>query len=84
MEKDSEMKKYIGSCVENPFKSVNRLTEIIDSGKRIGLRKFMQNCEIAEDTIRDMKKFSHDYMFHCSEKFDIMWYTHSCIEYFYK
>lgn len=77
----------MGSCVNNPFKSVARLSKIIDEAKTISKKEFLENCDIEDFKIYDMKfkraikEFPNDFEFFRNGK--IIFFTHSCIEHFF-
>ena len=75
-------KYYIGSCVNNPFKSTEKLMEIIDKAREITIKTFLRNVSVAPHNREGFKEYPNDYTFHKSGK-DIYFFTHSAIEYFY-
>jgi hypothetical protein len=77
------VKQFIGTCVENPFRSVSKLNFIIEHGKGISQKEFLASCEIEPETELEMSRFPNDYEFYQSCD-GIMFYTWSAIEHFYK
>lgn len=86
--KGINMKEYIGNCVGNPFGSLMRLSEVIDGAKSISNKKFLKECntedvELYGYQLKQMiKQFSNDFDYFQYK--DIMFFTHSCIEYFFR
>jgi hypothetical protein len=76
------MKEFIGTCVENPFGSVDRLCEIIDKAKNVSRKAFFTVCDLSEDEKRIMRQYPNDFRFFCNGA--IFFYEWSRIEYFYK
>ena len=76
------MKTFIGNCVSNPFGSTVKLIQIIDKAKKISRKKFLINCDIEHELIDLMKVYPHSFEFY--EYKNIMFYTNSAIEHFYK
>jgi len=74
-------KSFIGSCVDNPFRSVEALTDVIEKGQPISRRRFIRNTILDEDIIANMRYWINDYTYYLSGK--IFFYEHSRIEYFY-
>ena len=77
-----EKKYFIGTCVGNPFKTVNALIQIIDKGIKISRKCFIENCDLDERLIGEMKTYKYDYEYFNSG--GIFFFTHSAIENFYK
>lgn len=90
---------FIGSCVKNPFSSVQKLSDIIDNSREITRTTFLSHCSVRDihfpyniDGVslkKNMEMYPNDFSFHKS-KFDsfltkttVYFFTHSCIEYFY-
>ena len=76
------MKDFIGTCVENPFGRIEELSRIIEKGKVISKTRFMGACAVHPDTLKDMKRFPHDYEYFQSLD-RIYYYEWSAIEHFY-
>ena len=76
------MKSFIGTCVENPFGRIETLCNVVEGGKKISKKKFLNSCYVEEELIKDFKKFPHDYAFYQYE--NIMFYTWGAIEHFYE
>ncbi len=78
-------KQYIWSCVTNPFKTIDKLSCIIDNAKEITKETFFKNCDfIPIDYVENKKQFDlypNDFSFYKYKT--IYFYTHSAIEYFY-
>jgi len=77
-----EMKHFIGSCVGNPFKTVNTLCRIVDEAKEINQSTFISECEISEEQIERFCEYPNDYGFYKNN--EVMFYKWSSIEHFYK
>ena len=75
-------KQFIGTCVENPFKNVNQLINMIDNAREITKATFLKHCDVDIDILREMKRFPNDYMF-CKNG-QVYFFTWSAIEHFYK
>jgi hypothetical protein len=81
------MKEYIGNCVGNPFGSLTRLSEVIDDAKSISKKKFLEECNTEMELHgyplkQTIKQFPNDFDYYQYK--DIMFFTHSCIEYFFR
>lgn len=81
-------KEFIGTCVENPFKDIGTLTDIVENrAKQISRKAFLQQCDIPVELQKEMREYSHDYEFYKSEmpftKQVVYFYTWSAIEHFY-
>jgi len=77
------MKQFMGTCVENPFRSLWKLNFIIEHGKTISQKEFLVNCQVEPEIELEMRRFPNDYEFY--QSYDgIMFYTWSAIEHFYK
>jgi len=77
-----EKKTLIGTCVDNPFREMEKLEKIIDEAKKISKRTFFKRCEIALEIEEDIKRFPNDYEFYKYQ--EIYFYRWSAIEHFYK
>ena len=75
------MKHFIGTCVDNPFHSVERLSHIIEKGRRISKRQFCEECDVEETWGSLMKLYPDDFQYF--QYGNIMYFTHSAIENFY-
>lgn len=78
----SDKKQCIGTCVGNPFETIEELSAIIDSAREITKNTFLKHCEIEEDIKASMKRFPYDYSYYKNK--DIYFFTWSMIEHFYK
>lgn len=86
------MMEYIGCCVDNPFRTVARLNDVIDGGRKVSKKKFLETVDaIDEDfmlwdqpVIPQMKQFPHDFAFFHNKKDNIWFFTNSCIEFFFR
>jgi hypothetical protein len=75
------MKNFLGTCVDNPFKTMDKLCKIIDKGKKITRKLFFESCDIDEELKKLMRKFPRDFEFYQSGQY--MFYVWSAIEHFY-
>lgn len=75
-------KEFIGTCVDNPFGRVERLDHILDNAKKISKKRFLRECEIDKELVKDMRQYPQDYQFF--EYGRIMFFEHSRIDFFYK
>ena len=74
---------FIGTCVCNPFETLEELQEIIDSAVEINCKTFHLNIEIEEtDLLRNMVIYSDDFIYYRYGEY--YFFTHSAIEHFYK
>jgi len=76
------MKHYFGSCVDNPFDTVNDLCEIIDEAEEITREQFLYECEVDTEIELGMYKFPNDYTYYRNGT--IYFFAHSCIEHFFR
>ena len=76
------MKEYIGSCIDNPFGSVEKLAEVIDNAKKISKKKFRSFVYLTDEEMKNIKLYPYDYEFYQNGK--IFFNKHSCIEYFFR
>jgi len=74
-------KEFIGDCVNNPFASLETLSEIIDNAREITKKTFIKYCDVENDLRQDMKQFPNDYTFFKYQ--NIYFFTWSAIEHFY-
>ena len=75
------MKSFIGTCVGNPFDSIDILCGTIEEASEITKGKFLGSCYIEWDIIAQMERFPNDYSYY--ENNDIMFFEWSLIEHFY-
>lgn len=76
------MKEFIGTCVDNPFRDLGKLCEIIESGRKVSRKKFFDTCNIEDELKKIMRKFVNDFCFFRSG--DIWFYEWSAIEHFFE
>ena len=76
------MKEFIGICIDNPFKSIEKLTDVIDAGIEISIRTFKNLCDVSEKEFQMFKKYPNDFRFYKTK--DIYFYQWSAIEHFYR
>ena len=81
-------KFFVGSCVNNPFHSINKLLDIIDNSREIMRVTFLKHCNVRDINFpynmkENMRKYPHDFSFNKSKIDSVYFFTHSCIEYFY-
>ncbi len=76
------MSEFIGTCVENPFESVETLGEVIDKAKNIGRTRFLEKVDVEEEDRKMMFQFPHDYDYFVYG--NIYFFTHSMIEHFFE
>ena len=76
------MKNLIGTCVDNPFGSVEKLDEVIDNAKPISKAHFFRSCNVPQALRADARRFPRDYTFY--QNGNIMFYEWSRIEHFYR
>jgi hypothetical protein len=91
-------KTIFGTCVGNPFDTVERLSDVIDNAVPISKEEFLRNCDVTEgfepdhtifggqDLKKTMKEFPNDFEYYKGVGKDrgIYFFTHSAIEHFYK
>ena len=75
-------KESIGTCVDNPFSSVEKLTDIIERGKEISKKHFLDSCNVPDEIQADMLRFPRDYRYYKSG--NVMFYEWSAIEHFFR
>ena len=82
------MKEFIGSCVENPFEDVNKLSEVIDGGIEITEEEFLRVCDVGDmDLFKEPIKISfknYPQSFSFYKNGEIYFFENSAIEYFFK
>ena len=78
----SEKKQFIGTCVSNPFRSTNKLQDVIDSADEITKDEFLDECDVDERTMVDMDEYPNDFEY-CRSG-DVYFFTHSATEHFFK
>ena len=81
------MKEFLCSCVNPDFKSlcvkdINEFCDFIDNSNVLSKKRFMQECNLSEEEINDMKQFPYD--FSRIKNGNIYFFTHSMIEHFFK
>lgn len=77
------MKQFIGTCVNNPFHTIDKLNSIIDKSIPITRGCFLNRCEVPEKVKREMYQFPNDFEYRHSTN-GIAFYIWSAIEHFYK
>ena len=75
------MKEFIGTCVENPFRRIETLVEIVDNAQEITKQTFLKHCFVHPDLLADMRRFPNDYSFWKCK--NVYYYEWSAIEHFY-
>ncbi len=75
-------KQFIGTCVDNPFRSTEKLSSVIDSSVPMSKRAFMMACDVSEGIRAAMRRFPNDYGFY--KNGGVCFFTWSAIEHFYK
>jgi hypothetical protein len=87
LKKGYSMKTYKGSCVDNPFKTVELLEEVIDNSIEITYKTFKKHCLDDGELHKSVTEFPNDFTFHRYKSkhslFTIYFYTWSAIEHFY-
>jgi hypothetical protein len=76
------LKRPIGTCINNPFKSLERLEEVINKAKRISKKVFFYHCAVPELIALDMKQYPNDFEFY--KNGEVYFYKWSAIEHFYR
>ena len=83
-------KEFIGTCVENPFNTLDTLVNVVENyAIQITKATFLKYCIISKDLLKDMARFPDDYEFYKSYEHKnpksklIYFFTHSAVEYFY-
>jgi hypothetical protein len=77
------MKEYIGCCVDNPFNSLEELSNIIDNWEEITIKEFLLKTNIENiELLRDFILYPNSFVFYKYN--NIYFYENSCIEYFYE
>lgn len=74
---------FAGTCVHNPFGSIENLQRIIDSGIKCNREHFFRECEVDDEIKKMIKAFPRDFVFYRT-KSGVYFYTWSAIEHFYK
>lgn len=75
----SPMKEFLQSCA-SPLSE--ELETAIEEAGLIDRKFFARQCNLSPTTALDMLRYPDDYdFFQCG---DILFYSHSCIEYFYR
>lgn len=75
---------FIGTCVDNPFKSNNKLNNVIDNAENVSKDDFLNHVEIDDELLQSIKEYPNDFRFYYNKKDDVYFFIHSAIEYFYK
>lgn len=81
------MKSFLCTC-ESPnyeelgLKDVNDFIDFIEESKEITSKEFLNDCDDGEELKDVIKKYPNDFQFY--KNGGIIFYTHSCIEHFYK
>ncbi|KKM80289.1 hypothetical protein LCGC14_1341400 [marine sediment metagenome] len=75
------MKQFQGTCVGNPFNSVEELCSVIDEAHEIKMGTFIRNCKPDPELKKEFRRFPRDFTFHKNR--GIYFYTWSMIEHFY-
>lgn len=81
-------KQFIGSDNKaNPFGNADRLCDIIDHARPISRKTFLKNCNVSNVNVfgmsfEDISQFPRDLEYFRHR--DIMFFTHSCIEFFFR
>ena len=85
-QKRKRMKEYFWNCTNNPFPSIELFNSCIKKSKRITSKTFFENCIIPNEILyvrkNYFKEFPNDFMYFKYK--NIYFFTHSCIEYFFK
>ncbi len=77
------MRQQIGTCVDNPFKTLWKLNFIIDNAKEITRRIFFKNCDVEPEVKVMMHEYPNDFEYYKSYE-DTYFFTWSAIEHFYR
>lgn len=77
--------EFIGTCVTNPFPTVDELSEVIDSALEIKPATFYRWCDVPDEAKQFINALHNDYTFYKSRYrgLVIYFYTWSAIEHFY-
>ena len=84
----SECKKlFVCDCTNPSFeelgvKDANHFSYFIDEAEEITAKEFLENCEIEESLLQNIKEYPNDFRFY--KNGGIIFFTHSMIEHFYK
>lgn len=57
-------KQFFATCVNYP--KLRELERIIEKGKPISKAEFVRRCNVAQEILKDIKRFPHDYSFYKS------------------
>ncbi len=78
------MKKFFqGTCVENPFRNVEELSEVTENAEEIEMREFIKNCQVDDvKTLSEFIEFGKP-SFRFYKNNNIFFFVWSCIEHFY-
>ncbi len=80
------MKTFIGTCVGNPFRSVDDLCQVIDDAREISKKTFLKRCDVPSEQRQDFTDFPNDvsfFVYNGKIGRGIYFYTWSMIEHFY-
>lgn len=77
------MKTFIGDCVGNPFRNIDKLSRVIDEARQITRRTFLKHCDVGEELKKQTLEYPHDFSYWQFQN-RIYFFTHSCIEHFFK
>lgn len=76
-------KEFFWTCVNNPFKDIEILSEVIDNAKEISFKEFVKECNIEKEILEEMIIYwSPSFSFW--KNGDIYFYVWSAIEHFYE
>jgi len=76
------MKQPIGTCIDNPFGSRERLEKIMTGAKKISRKEFLEVCDVPSEIVIEMKEYYDDFEYY--KNGDIYFYIWSAIEHFYQ
>lgn len=74
--------QFIGTCVDNPFRTFEMLIVVIGVAVEIKKATFLRACAVDHLKRADFKRFPNDYSFFKSG--NVYFYEWSAIEHFYK
>jgi len=76
------MKTFIGTCVNNPFGSMERLEAIVDEAEEISQAQFLQQCTVTSSVLAEMQCYPQDFEFYRNG--EVYFFCWSAIEHFYR
>lgn len=81
------MKTFICDCTNPDFKElgvkdVNEFSDFIDNSDSIEESEFLENCDIEDSLKLNIKEYPNDFNFFSNG--NIYFFTHSCIEHFFR